>query len=825
LHYRIEERLGAGGMGEVYRAFDTRLGRDVALKFLPASYQYDPDRKARFFREARAASALRSPNIAAIYDIGEFDGSSFLVMEYVQGEVLSNRLRRGPLSTVDALTIGIQIADALDEAHRSGIVHRDIKSENLMMTDRGLVKVLDFGLAKVTAPQAHTEDGSDPTVPLGQETAVGLVMGTVSYMSPEQALGRTIDHRSDIFSIGVVLYEIVTTRLPFEGLSTTETIDRILHYEPVAISVLNPGIPHQFQHIVRKCLEKEADFRYQSARDLYIDLHNLKRDLQTAPRPGTTGHASSEHLPTAVLDPSRSLSSVPSGPSAGTPSTSHGGASSGALEKLDNAIAVITFSNITKEPSDDWIGSGIAETVTSDLKNVHGISVIGRERIFEALKSYASAELLDLDEKFAMDIGRKLGATWIVGGGYQRVGEMIRITARLVSVQTGALLKTVKIDGKISGIFDLQDKIVFEMSQGLNLELGHSEMSAIEKDETQSVEAYEDFSRAMINLRMASRDSLDRSIFLFEKAISHDPNYASAWAAMGAAYNLKGGFLGVQEMSEKAIEFLRKALELNPRLAEGHTWLGAAYLNVGRIEDAIESMKAALRLDPNNSNGHSSLARAYWIGKGMIPEAIAELDRAVALNPESGYAYLQLTLLQLIDENYEHAERAAKKAVELQEKEVSGTEGLQIVGAHARLGYVRYRQGRYDEAIEEYLREKEFLIGSEHALRDRTLIELEQKLGAAYLKKGMNDQAERCFGFALKMFEGRVARGADDPFTKYYIAALCALRGDSERAIKYLGETIEKVTEFNRIRARKDPDFASLRDDPRFLRMTGQAAA
>src|SRR5437867_5549206 len=244
LHYRIGERLGAGGMGEVYRAEDTKLGRHVALKFLPASYQYDPDRRERFFTEARAASALRSPYTAAIYDIGEHEGTSFIVMEFVQGETLLSKIGKGPIAIVTAIDIAMQVADALDEAHSIGIVHRDIKSANLMITERGLVKVLDFGLAKVTGPLAPGRD-SDQTDKLGQETVTGVVLGSVSYMSPEQALGQQVDHRSDIFSLGVVAYEMVTAQLPFTGESTTSVIDRIIHHEPQALARFNYSVPNE----------------------------------------------------------------------------------------------------------------------------------------------------------------------------------------------------------------------------------------------------------------------------------------------------------------------------------------------------------------------------------------------------------------------------------------------------------------------------------------------------------------------------------------------------------------------------------------------------
>ena len=801
LHYNIGERLGGGGMGEVFRAEDTRLGRNVALKFLPASYQYDPDRRERFFKEARTASSLRSPYIAAIYDIGEYEGSNFIVMELVEGVLLSRMLERGPLPIFDAIGIAMQVADALDEAHSIGIIHRDIKSSNLIITDRGLVKVLDFGLASTSGnlqPPGRDSD-SDPTTKLGQETVVGLVLGTVSYMSPEQALGQpSVDHRSDIFSLGVVTYEMLTGQLPFSGESSTEVIDRIVHSEPPAIARLNYNVPQELERIVRKTLEKNPNYRYQAAREMYIDLRNLQRDLDTNNRTGSVGQPITEHQATVLLTEKQA------------------GQSSELAPKLENAVAVMTFANITGEPKDEWIGSGIAETVTSDLKKVRGLSVIGRERTFEVLKDLGTGQLADFDESVAIDVGRRLAASWILGGGYQRISEMIRITARVIDVNTGEVTRTVKIDGNINEIFSLQDKIVYELSKGLNLELGTSEITDIEANETQSVEAYESFSRGMINLRTGSRDSLDRAIHYFEKAAELDPNYAGAWAALSAAYDLKGGFLSIPELSHKAVEFAQKAIKLNPSLSHAHQFLGGAYNTLGRYNEAIESISEAVRLEPNNAGARGSLARAYWIGKGMIEEAIVELERAVAINPQAGYSYLQLVFLHTLVGNYTRAEAAAKHAIELQEKYISGKEGLQVVGAHTRLGYCFYRQGRYDAAIEEYERELEFLKTSDHALRERSLTELEQKLGAAYLRKGDKEAAEEHFKSAIKRFEYRLGKGSDDPFTKYYIACLYALKGDADKAVKYLGESIAPLKAINTLRARTDPDFDNLREDPRF---------
>jgi serine/threonine protein kinase/Tfp pilus assembly protein PilF len=775
-HYRITARLGGGGMGEVYRAEDTRLGRDVAIKVLPLAAQDDPERRSRFMTEARAASALRSPHIATIYDIGEEDGVVYLAMEYVDGETLSARVARGPLVPAEGLDIASQVADALTEAHERGIVHRDIKSANVMITSRGVAKVLDFGLAKFVSADAHLGLTATGTF---EKTMAGMVLGTVYYMSPEQALGRPVDSRSDLFSLGVVLYEMLTGRLPFDGQSFSEIVDAIINQPPTAAARFNYALTPDIEAMLRKALEKNAAYRYQSARDFYIDLRSARIALEEEARHRTSGSRRSGSRPAADAQP--------------------------------RSIAVITFTNITREPADEWIGSGIAETVSSDLKSIHGLTVIGRERIFDALRNLQTGETQAVDDRFAIEIGRGLGARWIVAGGYQRFGAEIRITARFVEVATGVVLRNVKIDGPLADIFRLQDRIVFELTQGLDVELAGSEIADIEKPETRSVEAYELFSLGVLTLRLASRDAPDRAISLFEKALALDPEYAQAWAGLGGAYQLKGTFLNLPELLEKAITCEERALALDPDLADAHTWLGAALLSLGRVDEAIVSLERATALEPGQARPWSMLARAYWIGRGDIPQGIAALEKAVAINPQFGYAQLQLAFLHTEQGDYERARAAAKTAVDLQERYISGEEGLLVVGAHARLGYIHYREGRYADAVQEYLRELAFLGSSDHVLKERTLIELHQKLGAAYLRLGQSADAARHLGVAIRSFEERVARGADDPATKYYAAIALALRGDTDRAIKYLEETWPRAGALNRLRAARDPDLESVR--------------
>jgi serine/threonine protein kinase/Flp pilus assembly protein TadD len=793
LHYKVGQRLGAGGMGEVYLAEDTRLGRQVALKFLAPAVQRDAESRARLVREARAASLLRSPNIAVTYDLLEHGDSLFIAMEYVEGELLAQRIARGPLPVREAVGIAQQVADALDEAHGQNIIHRDIKSANLILTRRGLVKVLDFGLAKFEDDaEAKLRD-----VTAMQVTSPGLVMGTIAYMAPEQLLGGAIDHRVDLFALGVVLYEMLAGRLPFAGDTIAEVSDRILRDEPDALARFNYAVPSDLDAIVRKALQKEAAFRYQSARELYIDLHNLDRRLEAFDSSGRTSRPGSGPRP-AFLPGQR-------------------------VEQGERSLAVMAFANVTREAADDWIGEGIAETVTSDLKNVHNLAVIGRAQIFELLKTMASGRETS-DDRLAIELGRRLGAWWVVTGAYQRMATRIRITAQVIEVLTATLIKTVKIDGRIDDIFELQDRIVFELSRSLDLKVGKAEAEAIERDETHSVEAFEAYSRGLLNLRQATRDSIDRAIMLFIRATELDPQYAAAWASLGGAFQLKGMFLGLPDYATRAADALRRALALQPTLAAAHSWLGLSLLLLGRVDEALASLREAVQLEPDNASVRQAFARALWMGKGDVEEAIAQLRTGVALNPEGGYSYLQLSFLESLAGDLDAAEASARNAIELQERAISGTQGLLIVGAHARLGYVFYRRGDYDRALDEYRRELRFLSSTDHGLRERTLIELHQKLSAAYGASGDEEQSARFAQMAIDAFERRLAEGADDPATRYYVAAVYARRGDLDNTLKHLALPLTRLPFFTPWRVQRDPDFDRVRQHAALAERIGSTA-
>ena len=367
------------------------------MKFLPASFQYDPNRRARFLKEARAASALRSPNIAAIYDIGVHEGSSFIAMEYVEGETITRRLERGPVPIKDVIDIARQVADALDEAHELGIVHRDIKSSNLMVTERGLVKVLDFGLAKMIEPQEDGSDESQPTVMLGQQTSLGVVVGTVWYMSPEQALGKDVDHRSDIFSLGVVIYEMLTGRLPFEGETSTAVVDRIVHQEPPALARFNYNVPAELERITRKCMEKDRERRYQSTRDLVTDLRNLQRD------------AESGALSTSQIQ-----------------RRTEAGRGARARKAIDS-LAILPFANASNDPEADYLSDGITESIINNLSQVPRLRVMARSTVFR----YKGRE------SDPREVGRDLGVRAVLTGRLLQRGELLVIKAELVDAVTG----------------------------------------------------------------------------------------------------------------------------------------------------------------------------------------------------------------------------------------------------------------------------------------------------------------------------------------------------------------------------------------------------
>jgi serine/threonine protein kinase/tetratricopeptide (TPR) repeat protein len=812
-HYRIIKRLGSGGMGEVYQAEDTRLRRPVALKMMLDDGDHNAQARTRFLREAQASSALNHPNIVTIYEIDEVerDGArySFIVMEYVEGRTLKEVA--GGCSIEEAVDIIMQIADALAQAHERGIVHRDIKPSNVIVTPQNRAKVLDFGVAKFDPAPLDNDQTASLFSTEFVKTTPGAVIGTFAYMSPEQALAKDVDHRSDIFSLGVVAYELVAGHPAFTGNSSLAVVDAILHSDPPPIARYNLQTPPELEAIVRRMLEKSPELRYQSLRDVRADLDALKRESLTRLLPGPS-YETNPGYSTQVLS-----SGSGSGQSGSARSGSGGFGARPFSPRAEKSVAVLRFNNVTKSPEDDWLGVGIAETVTADLKNVEGMTVIGRELIYEALRRWNAENHTDFDEKFATRVGSEVGARWIIGGGYQRIGEMLRITARFVEVATGEVLKTVKIDGRMSEVFDLQDKIVQELSRNLDMDSG--ELKAAARRETDVIEAYEACTRARMELFSGSRAGLDEAARLLEKAIALDPNYAQAYAFMGYAFSLKAQFLPNPALLDRSVEYLQKAIELRPMLSDSYSALGMTFIAMDRVDDAIGALNRALTFAPHDSFVHAALGRAYYIGKGLFREAAYEYEQAVNDAQEGSWVAPALSHCLTYLGEYERAEQMARRAIEAQEQYLRGHEGMQIIGAYARLGHVYYLQGRYDDAIAEYYREVVFARQSDHVLKERVLIEVYQKLTSAYARQGSMDDAREAFGHVTSGFAERLAKGADDPFTRYYVACAHAMMGDKAGALEHLRKAIEGRRNFNAARARLEIDFEGLRDDPGFQEM------
>ena len=797
LHYRVLDRLGAGGMGEVFLAEDTRLGRQVALKFLTTAAATDPEARERLVREAQAASVLRSPHVAVTYDLVEHSDALFIAMEYVEGELLSVRIARGLLEVSDALEIAMQVADALDDAHTRGIIHRDIKSANIMLTARQLVKVLDFGLAKVlrrpVGASAHTMGVTSP----------GMVLGTLHYMAPEQLRGADVDHRTDLFAVGAVLYEMLAGQPPFAAPTMAETAERILNQEPEALARFNYGVPADVDAVVRKALAKDPAFRYQSARELYLDLHHARERIARDRTSGTRQTwRPGMHLPPVGF-----------------------GQRAAPVQTAGRTVAVLAFANLTGHPADDWLGQGMAESLTADFTKVRGLRSISREQIFDVQRSVGAPSGRMEDERQSIELGRRLGATWVVAGAVQRMGERVRVTAQIIAVDEGRTVSSTKIDGTLGDVFDVQDRLVEDLvRQGLQRELARSEKRAIGAG-AHAPDAYEAYSRAMLNLRLATEESVQRAIPLFEQALAIEPDYVDALLALGNALQMRGAFLAQPQALARGRALLERAIELAPERADAHVRLGQVLATAGETDAAEAAIRRGLAIDDDSALGHSQLARLLWLGRARIDDAIVHFTRAATLAPEAGYTYLQLALLQALSGDLAAAERSAQAAVDLQEKAMSGTQGLIVVGAHTRLGYVHYLAGRYHDAIREYHRELTFLIHAEHALRERSVIEVQQKLAAAHARLGDAATAATFARQAEDAFKRRLATGADDPFTRYYVAALAAGRGDVEGVLTHLARPLTELAAFTRWRLSRDPDFSGVLDDPRLAAAVTAAAA
>ena len=592
-HYKIVEKLGEGGMGIVYKAEDTKLKREVAIKFLPHQISDNKEEKQRFEIEAQAAAALNHPNIATIHAIEESDNEVFIVMEFINGVELKDKIKKALPPIEESLNIIEQSAQGLKAAHDKGITHRDIKSSNIMVTESGQIKIMDFGLAKMKG--------------VSHITKFGTTLGTTAYMSPEQARGEHVDHRTDIWSLGVIAFELLTGKTPYEGEFEQAIIYSILNEEPKAVLSLRKDIPLKLDQIVMKMLSKNKDYRYQNVSDLLTDLKELKLKNKQAP-----------------------------------------------VEKEKKTIAVLPFENISPDKDADYFAEGLAEELITSLAKIKEIKLVAPANTMK----YKGTD------KDIKTLGRELAAGYIMQGTVRKFKDDLRISVKLMDVVQESQLWGETYKGKLEDIFDIQEKVSKEIVDALRVNLSLTEKVVLSKRSTLNAEAFDNYLRARNYLYRLTKNNVHLAIQLFERAIELDPRYAAAHAGLGEAYaTLYQYFETNDSYLDKAIETSLKALMYDPTLSEAYAALGLAYFDKKLLEEAITATLKAIELDPENYVAYWILGRIYHT-TDRSEEAIQQFKKTISLNSDFYNAFNDIIMAYERIDDKENANRALNEALE-----------------------------------------------------------------------------------------------------------------------------------------------------------------
>jgi serine/threonine protein kinase/cytochrome c-type biogenesis protein CcmH/NrfG len=654
--YEISSQLGAGGMGEVYLAHDTKLDRKVALKILPADVG-DHDRVRRFIQEAKAASALNHPNILTIYEIDEIDSEHFIVTEFIEGQTLYKRMRLAPLESSEAIDIGIQVASALCATHAVGIVHRDVKPENIMLRLDGIVKVLDFGVAKLSRDLPATRAASETPTQAFLKTVPGTLLGTAQYMSPEQARGLDVDARTDIWSLGCVLYEMITTRQPFGGATMMDVLSEILNREPDSLASHVSEKSREFERIVYRALRKDREQRYQTAKDLLIDLKDLKSELEGQLKGRTSTKILSDTATKSFSSP------VP-----------------------ERSIAVLYFENMNSENDSDYFCAGITEDIITDLSKISHLKVVPRSDVLPFRNKGVNTR----------QVGEALRVNYILEGSVRTAGKRIRITAQLISTRDGYQLWAERFDSFVEDIFDLQNEVSHKIADALKISLTDSEKQLLAKKPTDDLRAYDLYMQGRELLYRKGKRNTENAIQKFENAVAIDANFASSYAGLAEAYSqMYEWYDGNPLWLGKVIETNQKALTLDPDLLEAQFGIAMVYFHHRRFAESIRTIEDILKKDSQFHPGYLRLGMIADLS-GKLDSALKYYRRATELKPydEDSWSFLAGVHRKLA--NIEAAEVAALKVIEVTSRKLEAS--LDDITVMSRLAEAYARFGSKEEA-------------------------------------------------------------------------------------------------------------------------------